>query len=78
MSRRSSPQDARISPCFWRRSRRSPASVHTRPEILEDLADSDDEDIVAAADEAMAMADGLSDNDEDEDEALDDEDEYPH
>jgi hypothetical protein len=40
------------------------------------LADSNDDDIVAAVDEAMAMADGLSDEDEDED--LDDEDEFPH
>jgi hypothetical protein len=47
---------------------------HEATEILEDLADSDDEDIVAAVDEAMAMADGLSDEDEDED----DEDELPH
>jgi hypothetical protein len=30
MSRRTSPQETRTSPCFWRRSRRSPASVHTR------------------------------------------------
>jgi hypothetical protein len=51
---------------------------HEATEILEDLADSDDEDIVAAVDEAMAMADGLSDEDEDEDEDLDDEDEVPH
>ena len=51
---------------------------HEAREILEDLADSDDEDIVAAVDEAMAMADGLSDEDEDEDKDLDDEDEFPH
>ena len=42
------------------------------------LADSDDEDIVAAVDEAMAMADGLSDEDERENEDLDDENESPH
>ena len=47
---------------------------HEAAEILEDLADSDDEDI-AAVDEAMAMAHGLSDEDEgagwkDEDESL--------
>jgi hypothetical protein len=48
-------------------------------EILEDLSDSDDEDIVAAVDEAMAIAHGLSDEeDEDEDEDLDDEEEFPH
>ena len=40
---------------------------HEAVEILEGLADSDDEDIVAAVDEAMAMAHGLSDEDEDED-----------
>ena len=51
---------------------------HEAREILEDLADSDDEDIVAAVDEAMAMADGLSDEDEDEDKDLDDDDEFPH
>jgi len=51
---------------------------HEATEILGDLADSDDEDIVAAIDEAMAMADGLSDEDEDEDEDLGDEDEFPH
>ncbi len=53
---------------------------HEATEILGDLADSDDEDIVAAIDEAMAMADGLSDEDEDEDEDEDlgDEDEFPH
>lgn len=36
-------------------------------EILHDLADSDDEDIVAAVDEAMAVAAGPSDEDEDDD-----------
>ena len=51
---------------------------HEAREILEDLADSDDADIVAAVDEAMAMADGLSDEDEDEDKDLDDDDEFPH
>jgi hypothetical protein len=35
-------------------------------EILHDLADSDDEDIVAAVDEAMAVAAGPSDEDEDD------------
>jgi hypothetical protein len=38
---------------------------HEALEILEDLADSDDEDIAAAVDEAMAMAEGHSgDNDD--------------
>jgi len=48
--------------------------------ILVDLTDSDDEDIVEAAHEAIAMAEGTSDSededgDEDEDEADDEEDE---
>jgi hypothetical protein len=34
-------------------------------EILDDLADSDDEDIVAAVREAMAMAEGASGDDQD-------------
>lgn len=45
-------------------------------EILHDLADSDDEDIVAAVDEAMAVAAGPSDEDEDDD--LNDDDEFLH
>jgi hypothetical protein len=44
-------------------------------EILQDLADSDDEDIVAAVDEVMALAKGLSDEDDDFDD--DDDDEFP-
>jgi hypothetical protein len=47
-------------------------------EILHDLADSDDDDIVAAVDEAMALAAGLSDDDKDEDDELNDDDELPH
>ena len=43
---------------------------HEAAEILQDLADSDDEDIVAAVDEAMTMAHGLSDEDKDDDEFL--------
>ena len=39
---------------------------HEAAEILDDLADSDDEDIAEAVDEAMAMAKGLSDEDEDD------------
>ena len=49
---------------------------HEAAESLEDLADSDDEDIVAAVDEAMVMAHGLSDEDEDDD--WKDEDEFLH
>jgi hypothetical protein len=45
-------------------------------ELLDDLADSDDEDIVAAVHEAMAMAEGLSGQDEDDE--LDDDDESLH
>ncbi len=37
---------------------------HEAMEVLVDLADSDDEDIVEAVDEAMIMAEGLLDNDE--------------
>jgi hypothetical protein len=52
------------------------ASTSIRPHeaipLLNDLAESEDEDIVAAVDEAIVMADGLSadeeDNDLDEDE----------
>jgi hypothetical protein len=51
---------------------------HEATEILADLADSDDEDIVAAVDEAMATAEGLSAEDEDEGEDLDDDDKFPH
>lgn len=40
---------------------------HEAPQILVDLADSDDEDIVAAVDEAMAMADGPAGEDADDD-----------
>lgn len=36
-------------------------------EILADLADSDDEDIAAAAEEALAMAEGLADEEEPDD-----------
>ena len=43
---------------------------HEAAAILQDLADSDDEDIVAAVDEAMTMAHGLSDEDKDDDEFL--------
>jgi hypothetical protein len=45
---------------------------HEAGEILADLADSNDEDIAAAVDEAMAMAAGLSDEDDlnDDDELL--------
>jgi hypothetical protein len=45
---------------------------HEAAEILDDLADSDDEDIVAAAQEAMAMAEGSSG--EDADDEFDDDD----
>lgn len=52
------------------------AAANIRPyeaaEILCDLADSDDEDIVAAVDEAMAITEGPSHEDEDDD--LDDDD----
>ena len=40
------------------------------PEILGDLADSDDEDIAEAVYEAMAMAEGPSDGDDEDDELL--------
>jgi hypothetical protein len=46
---------------------------HEAGEILADLADSNDEDIAAAVDEAMAMAAGLSDEDD-----LNDDDEFLH
>jgi hypothetical protein len=49
---------------------------HEALEILDHLAGSDDEDIVAAVHEAMAMAEGLSDQDEDDE--LDDDDESLH
>ena len=45
-------------------------------EILDALADSDDEDIVAAVHEALAMAEGLSG--EEEDDALNDDHDSPH
>jgi len=45
---------------------------HEAPQILVDLADSDDEDIVAAVDEAMAMADGPAGEDADDDSNDDD------
>ena len=53
------------------------ASIRPRdaPEILGGLADSDDEDIVEAVYEAIAMAEGTSYEDEDEN---DDEDELRH
>jgi hypothetical protein len=44
------------------------------PEILLDLADSDDEDIAEAADEAMMMAEGPSAYEEEDDEEEEDED----
>ena len=40
---------------------------HEAAAILADLADADDEDIVAAVEEAMAMADGASGEDADDD-----------
>jgi len=43
--------------------------------VLVDLTDSDDEDIVDAADEAMAMAEGSSD---DEYDCEDEDDEFIH
>ena len=49
---------------------------HEARELLDGLADSDDEDIVAAVHEAMAMAAGLSGQDEDDE--LDDDDESLH
>ena len=49
---------------------------HEAAAILDDLADSDDEDIVAAVHEAMAVAEGPSD--EDEDGELNDDDEFLH
>jgi len=49
---------------------------HDARELLDGLADSDDEDIVAAVHEAMAMAAGLSGQDEDDE--LDDDDESLH
>lgn len=55
------------------------ASVNIRPEeagiILADMVDSDDEDIADAAYEAMAMIDGMSEDDFDDDEEDDDDDE---
>lgn len=45
---------------------------HDAPELLDDLADSDDEDIADAVHEALAMAEGPSG--EDEDDELDDDD----
>jgi hypothetical protein len=42
-------------------------------EVLDDLADSDDEDIVEAVLEATAMADGMADEDDDDDDEEDDE-----
>ena len=50
-------------------------------EILDGLADSGDEEIVTAVDEALAMANGFSDaddNDDDEDDDLNDDDELLH
>ena len=56
------------------------ASIHPHEAaaILGALADSDDEDIVEAVHEAMAMAQGPSDEDDDEDDDLDDDDEVLH
>jgi hypothetical protein len=48
---------------------------HEAGEILGDLADSDDEDIAAEVDKALAMAAGLADDDEDD---LSDDDEPRH
>lgn len=45
---------------------------HEAAEILDDLADSDDEDVIEAVEEALALAAGPSD----EDEELDDDDEF--
>ncbi len=49
------------------------ASIRPREatEILDVLTDSEDEDIVEAAYEAMAMAEGHSDDEDDDDESLD-------
>ena len=47
---------------------------HEAAQILDDLADSDDEDIVAAVHEAMAMAEGASGADEDDEFDDDDDD----
>jgi HEAT repeat protein len=44
-------------------------------EVLDDLADSDDEDIVEAVLEATAMADGIADEDDDDDDEEDEEEE---
>jgi hypothetical protein len=49
---------------------------HDAPELLDDLADSDDEDIADAVHEALAMAEGPSG--EDEDDELDDDDDARH
>jgi len=49
---------------------------HEAAEILDDLADSDDEDIAAAVHEAMAMAEGPSGEETDDD--FDDDDDSPH
>jgi hypothetical protein len=48
------------------------------PEILVDLIDSEDEDIVEAAYEAMNMAEALAGEDWDDDDDDDDDDEFPH
>ncbi len=50
---------------------------HEAAEILDDLADSDDEDVVAAVHQAMAVAQAASDQDKDDDE-LNDDDEFLH
>ena len=69
----SSPQGRPRSPCCWPRSTPSPASVRTtRPELLADLADSDDEDIADAVHEALAMAEGPSGEDENDERDDDD------
>ncbi len=49
---------------------------HEAAELLDDLADSDDEDIVAAVDEALAIAEGPSSEDADDD--FDDDDDSLH
>jgi hypothetical protein len=48
------------------------------PEILVNLIDSEDEDIVEAAYEAMNMAEALAGEDWDDDDDDDDDDEFPH
>jgi len=42
--------------------------AHEAAEVLDDLADSDDDDIAEAVQEALAMADGPSADDDEDDE----------